>query len=159
MRRKSNSSRKSIRTRKNMYKRVKISKQKTRRNKLSHRGGGLGNYLWKGFNVFKKDPLQIRSKGREADASREILQAPRFWTMKCAYSNTVFGRWPKLADLCAHFQVQLTNAHDARGDSRALAECIIEAERRGVMLNTVPAPPKNLAPSTQNVLSLLQTPS
>jgi len=68
MRRKSNRSKKSNRTRKNTYKRVKISKQKTRRNKSSHRGGGLGNYLWKGFNVFKKDPLQIRSKGREADA-------------------------------------------------------------------------------------------
>ena len=55
-------------TRKNNYKRIKIGKQKTRRNKYSHKGGGLGNYLWKGFNIFKKDPLQFSSKGRESDA-------------------------------------------------------------------------------------------
>ena len=56
------------RTRKNNYKRIKIGKQKTRRNKYSHKGGGLGNYVWKGFNIFKKDPFQFSSKGRESDA-------------------------------------------------------------------------------------------
>lgn len=55
-------------TRKNNYKRIKIDKQKTRRNKYSHKGGGLGNYVWKGFNIFKKDPFQFSSKGRESDA-------------------------------------------------------------------------------------------
>ena len=54
-------------TRKNNYKRIKIRKQKTRHNISSHRGGGIGNYIWKGFNIFKKDPLQFSSKGRESD--------------------------------------------------------------------------------------------
>ena len=55
-------------TRKNNYKCIKIGKQKTRRNIPSYHGGGLGNYLWKGFNIFKKDPLQFSTKGRESDA-------------------------------------------------------------------------------------------
>ena len=46
-------------TRKNNYKRIKFGKQKSRRNVRSHRGGGLGNYIWKGFNILKKDPLQF----------------------------------------------------------------------------------------------------
>ena len=66
MRRKSNMRKR--RTRKNNYKRIKISKQKTRRNIPSYCGGGLGNYVWKGFNIFKKDPFQFSSKGRESDA-------------------------------------------------------------------------------------------
>jgi hypothetical protein len=41
---------------------------------------------------------------------------------------------PTLALLCKHLQVELTDAHDARGDKRALAECVAEAWRRGVML-------------------------
>jgi DNA polymerase III epsilon subunit-like protein len=41
---------------------------------------------------------------------------------------------PKLDLLCRHFQVELTDAHDARADTRALAECVAEAWRRGVML-------------------------
>tara|TARA_Y100000748_G_C15502534_1_gene490665 strand:- start:2376 stop:2708 length:333 start_codon:yes stop_codon:yes gene_type:complete len=56
------------RTQKNSYKQNKIGKRKTQRNYPSHRGGGLGNYLWKGFNIFKKDPLQFNTKGRESDA-------------------------------------------------------------------------------------------
>ncbi len=40
-----------------------------------------------------------------------------------------------MKDLCAHFQVTLDNAHDARADSAALAECVAEAWRRGVMLD------------------------
>ncbi len=39
-----------------------------------------------------------------------------------------------MKDLCAHFQVTLNNAHDARADSAALAQCVAEAWRRGVML-------------------------
>ena len=66
MRRKNNM--RKCKTRKNNYKRIKISKQKTRRNKYSHKGGGLGNYVWKGFNIFKKDPFQFSTKGRESDA-------------------------------------------------------------------------------------------
>ncbi len=40
-----------------------------------------------------------------------------------------------MKDLCDHFQVTLTNAHDARADSAALAECVAEALRRCVMLS------------------------
>jgi DNA polymerase III epsilon subunit-like protein len=65
---------------------------------------------------------------------RRILEAPRFCTMRCEYSRFVFGRLPKLADLCAHFEVLLEHAHDATADSAALAECLAEALRRGVML-------------------------
>ena len=55
--------------------------------------------------------------------------------MNSAYSKAVFGKWPKLVELCSHFQVELTNAHDARGDSKALAQCVIEAIKRGVMFD------------------------
>lgn len=63
-----NNSRKNNNTKKNNYKQIKIGKQKTRRNMSLQHGGGLGNYLWKGFNIFKKDPFKFSSKGRESDA-------------------------------------------------------------------------------------------
>ena len=79
--------------------------------------------------------------GRTADklgitneALQKILQAPRFCTMHCAYTKALKGR-TSMKDLCDHFQVTLTNAHDARADSAALAECVAEAWRRGVMLD------------------------
>jgi len=65
---------------------------------------------------------------------RRILSSPRFCTMKCAYSQSVFGRWPKLKELCQHFNVELNQAHDARGDSAALAQCVSTATKRGVMI-------------------------
>ena len=65
---------------------------------------------------------------------RRLLAAPRFCTMRCSYSRSVFGRQPKLKDLCEHFGVELTQAHDARGDSAALAQCVSCAIHRGVML-------------------------
>ena len=65
---------------------------------------------------------------------RRILSSPRFCTVKCAYSQSVFGRWPKLKELCQHFNVELNQAHDARGDSAALAQCVSAALKRGVML-------------------------
>ena len=40
--------------------------------------------------------------------------------------------------LCEHFQVTLENAHDARADSKALAECVSEALHRGVMVTKAP---------------------
>jgi DNA polymerase III alpha subunit (gram-positive type) len=67
-------------------------------------------------------------------AVEEILATPRFCTMKCAYSKSVFGKQPKMQQLCDHFEVELVNAHDAAGDSLALAKCVKEAVRRGVML-------------------------
>ena len=65
---------------------------------------------------------------------RKILATPRFCTMRCAYSRGVFKRNAKLHELCEHFQVPLVNAHDAAADSMALARCVAEALRRGVML-------------------------
>ncbi len=66
---------------------------------------------------------------------QRILTAPRFCTMLCAYSKETFNnRWPTMARLCGHFQVELTDAHDAVVDSLALANCVAEALRRGVML-------------------------
>ena len=69
---------------------------------------------------------------------KKIMELPakqRFCTMRCAYSKAVFGsKQPKLADLCEHFGVELRDAHDARADSLALAQCVAEALRRGVML-------------------------
>ena len=79
--------------------------------------------------------------GRTADklgimnqALQKILQAPRFCTMRCACTKALQGG-STMKDLCAHFQVTLDNAHDARADSAALAECVAEAWRRGVMLD------------------------
>jgi DNA polymerase III epsilon subunit-like protein len=65
-----------------------------------------------------------------------VLHTPRFCTMRCAYARGMCtGRkQPTLALLCRHFEVELTDAHDARADTRALAECVAEAWRRGVML-------------------------
>ena len=68
---------------------------------------------------------------------RRVLEAPRFCTMRCEYSRSAFSRLPKLADLCKHFEVSLENAHDAKADTLALAECVSEALRRGVMLDGV----------------------
>ena len=60
------------------------------------------------------------------------MAAPRFCTMRCAYTKSV--KATSLAKLCAHFEVPLEGAHDARADSRALARVVAEALRRGVML-------------------------
>ena len=66
---------------------------------------------------------------------RRILTAPRFCTMTCAYSKRVWGRSPSMATLCAHFEVTNGHAHDAMCDTAALAQCVAEALRRGVMFN------------------------
>ena len=73
------------------------------------------------------------------DALHKVLEAPRFCTMSCAYTKLVFRRRVKLQKLCEHFQVTLVNAHDARADSKALAECVSEGVRRGVMMTQKPA--------------------
>ena len=65
---------------------------------------------------------------------RQVLKTPRFCTMRCEYSRSVFGKWPKLTDLCTHFEIHLERAHDATADSAALAGCVAEPLRRGVML-------------------------
>ena len=39
---------------------------------------------------------------------------------------------------CAHFEVVNPRAHDARFDTAALAQCVAEALRRGVMLTEAP---------------------
>ena len=69
----------------------------------------------------------------DTPALRSILAAPRFCTMRCAYCKGAFKKAPKLQELCDHFQVELVNAHDAAADSLALAKCVAEALRRGVM--------------------------
>ena len=63
-----------------------------------------------------------------------ILTAPRFCTLRCAYCKTTLCKQPNMQQLCDHFEVKLVNAHDAAGDSLALAQCVAEALRRGVML-------------------------
>jgi DNA polymerase III epsilon subunit-like protein len=72
--------------------------------------------------------------GINSHALTRILELPRFCTMRCLYVRGVFGRCPKLFELCNHFEVPLENAHDATADSRALACCVAEAMRRGVMI-------------------------
>ena len=46
----------------------------------------------------------------------------------------------RLPNLCAHFGVEFqeSSAHDATYDSRKLAECVAEAQYRGVMLPNEP---------------------
>jgi DNA polymerase III epsilon subunit-like protein len=89
-----------------------------------------------GFDVGLAIGTTAERLGINSLALGRILEAPRFCTMRCAYSKEVFGRQPKLIDLCKHFEVSLDNAHDARADSHALACCVSEAIRRGVMLTT-----------------------
>lgn len=74
-----------------------------------------------------------RRLGIDTPELDRILTAPRFCTMRCAYSKVTFSKQPKMQDLCNHFEVRLDNAHDARGDSAALAACVAEAWRRGIM--------------------------
>ena len=86
---------------------------------------------------FDLDTALVRTSRRLDYYSHElrwVLSTPRFCTMRCAYSRAALGRQPSLADLCAHFEVELEGAHDARADSAALARCVAEALRRGVML-------------------------
>ena len=67
--------------------------------------------------------------------SQRITSALPFCTLTCPHTQTALpygGR--KLHHLCEHFGVTLEGAHDARADTRALAECVAEAWRRGVML-------------------------
>ena len=46
----------------------------------------------------------------------------------------VLHKQPNMRQLCEHFQVSLMDAHDARADSAALAHCVAEAWRKGVMM-------------------------
>ena len=71
--------------------------------------------------------------GIDTPEVHRILSAPRFCTMRCNYSRSSFKGPPKLQRLCDHFQVTLERAHDATGDSAALAACVAEALHRGVM--------------------------
>ena len=87
--------------------------------------------------VLSRTAQKLRERdGTEFPGLDRVLQAPRFCTMRCAYARGMCtGRkQPTLALLCKHFEVELTDAHDARADTRALAECVAEAWRRGVML-------------------------
>ena len=88
---------------------------------------------------FDLNTAVARTAGRlgiQGGAVQKILEAPRFCTYQCAYSKIVFGKRVNLQKLCDHFEVTLNNAHDARADSKALAECVSEAIRRGVMIAT-----------------------
>ena len=70
---------------------------------------------------------------------KRVLAMHRFCTMRCEYTSSVFGtRPPSLEHLCVHFGVSLENAHDAQADCLALAQCVAEAWRRGVMLPRTP---------------------
>jgi DNA polymerase III alpha subunit (gram-positive type) len=87
--------------------------------------------------VLARTAQKLRERdGTEFPGIDRVLQAPRFCTMRSAYARglCVGRKQPKLDLLCRHFQVELTDAHDARADTRALAECVAEAWRRGVML-------------------------
>ena len=77
---------------------------------------------------------RIRNEPLDLGAIDMILAAPRFCTVRCAYCKSIFGKQPKMQQLCDHFEVELVNAHDAAGDSLALAKCVAEALRRGVMI-------------------------
>ena len=67
-------------------------------------------------------------------AVRRILAMSRFGSLCCAYSGMVLGNVPGMMRLCAHAKVHLEGAHDANVGSAALAHCVAEAWRGGVML-------------------------
>jgi DNA polymerase III epsilon subunit-like protein len=76
---------------------------------------------------------------------KRITSAAPLCTWRCPYTQTALpssGR--KLPHLCAHFGVTLEGAHDARADTHALAECVAEAWRRGVLLPEFTAPEDRL---------------
>jgi DNA polymerase III epsilon subunit-like protein len=79
--------------------------------------------------------LQERD-GAEFPGLDRVLQAPHFCTMRCAYARGLGAnrKQPSLAALCRHFEVELTDAHDARADTHALACCVAEARQHGAML-------------------------
>ena len=79
-----------------------------------------------------------KRKGYDSAELRRILAAPRFCTMTCAYSKRIWAKWPSMESLCAHFEVTNEGAHDAHFDAAALAQCVSEALRRGVMLTEAP---------------------
>jgi hypothetical protein len=64
----------------------------------------------------------------------KVLQTPKFCTMRGIYGKQTFGKWPSLAQLCHHFEVEHCIQHKATGDSWALALCVAEALKGGVML-------------------------
>jgi len=65
---------------------------------------------------------------------RKMYYLPRICTMMDVFSKTAFdGKKPTLQNLCACLDVDLLNAHDARADSKALAQCVAKAHRNGVV--------------------------
>jgi DNA polymerase III alpha subunit (gram-positive type) len=81
---------------------------------------------------------------------KRITSAAPFCSLKCPYTQAALpygGR--KLQHLCAHFGVTLEGAHDARADTHALAECVAEAWRRGVMLPEFAAPEPRAPPAPE----------
>ena len=49
-----------------------------------------------------------RRLGIDSPDLRKLLQAPRFCTLRCAYTKGVFGaRGTQLKNLCAHFEIPL----------------------------------------------------
>ena len=82
--------------------------------------------------VLAKSARGLMIRGPEL---QRILSRPRLCTCKCSYSVSVFGKWPKLSDLCNHFgTVDFEDKHEAVHDAAALALCVAQAWRRGVML-------------------------
>ena len=77
-----------------------------------------------------------RRKEYTSPALDKVLHAPRFCTKNCAYSKAVFGNRASLDALCTHFEVpyEVAKAHSASYDTWVLAQCLLEAQRRGVML-------------------------
>ena len=72
---------------------------------------------------------------------KRITSAAPLCTLRCPYTQSAlpYGH-RKLHHLCEHFGVTLEGAHDARADTHALAECVAEAWRRGVLLPEFTAP-------------------
>jgi DNA polymerase III epsilon subunit-like protein len=90
------------------------------------------------FDIHDVLATSCSKTGYDSAELRRILAAPRFCTMTCAYSKRIWGKWPSMEAFCAHFEVVNPRAHDARFDTAALAQCVAEALRRGVMLTEAP---------------------
>ena len=100
------------------------------------------------FDINRVIGKSSQKMGIDTPALRRILAAPRFCTMRSSYSTGALGKQPKLSKLCEHFGVVLSDAHDARADTFALAECVAEALRRGVMLTPREEPVQNMIQTT-----------
>jgi len=89
----------------------------------------------KRLDLFVDDRDDYDSNEEIGPNSMTFLGLPWICTMTDPSVMRLFaGKKPKLKELCKHLEVELVDAHDARADSAALAQCMLELQARDVQL-------------------------